>query len=150
MSGATPSLSPWSSLPFFLPSCRSCAVRRASLMGMSLCLAGAVLADDSQAERLASLPLEQLLQFQVDSVSRYAQQVASAPASVSIVTAQDIRSYGYRTLADVLQSMRGLYLSYDRNYAALGVRGFATPGDYNTRVLLLVDGMRLADPVYDQ
>ena len=36
--------------------------------------------------------------------------------------------------------MRGLYVSYDRAYHYLGTRGFATPGDYNTRVLLLVNG----------
>ncbi|RYF74002.1 MAG: TonB-dependent receptor, partial [Comamonadaceae bacterium] len=47
-------------------------------------------------------------------------------------------------------SMRGLYVSYDRSYHYLGTRGFATPGDYNTRVLLLVNGVRFNDNVYDQ
>ncbi len=46
--------------------------------------------------------------------------------------------------------MRGLYVSYDRAYHYLGTRGFATPGDYNTRVLLLVNGVRLNDNLYDQ
>src|SRR5581483_2563224 len=55
-----------------------------------------------------------------------------------------------RTLADVLQTVRGFFLTYDRNYSSLGVRGFARPGDYNTRILLLVDGHRLNDNIYDQ
>lgn len=99
---------------------------------------------------IASLPLEQLMQMEVTTASRYAQTALEAPAVVSVVTAEDIRLFGYRTLAEVLGSMRGLYASYDRSYHYLGTRGFATPGDYNTRVLLLVNGVRFNDNLYDQ
>ena len=78
------------------------------------------------------------MQMQVTTASRYEQTALEAPAAVSVVTADDIQLFGYRTLADVLAGMRGLYVSYDRSYHYLGTRGFATPGDYNTRVLLLV------------
>ena len=99
---------------------------------------------------IAQLPLEQLMQMEVRTASRYAQTALEAPAVVSVVTADDIRLFGYRTLAEVLGSMRGLYVSYDRSYHYLGTRGFATPGDYNTRVLLLVNGVRFNDNLYDQ
>jgi iron complex outermembrane receptor protein len=69
---------------------------------------------------------------------------------VSIVTREEIDTYGYRTLADVLRGVRGFYVTSDRNYSYLGVRGFLRPGDYNTRVLLLVDGHRLNDNIFDQ
>ena len=85
----------------------------------------------------------------VVSASRYRQKVSEAPASVAIVSARDIQRYGYRTLADILRSVRGFYTTYDRNYQYLGVRGFGRPGDYNTRILLLVDGHRLNDAIYD-
>jgi iron complex outermembrane receptor protein len=45
--------------------------------------------------------------------------------------------------------VRGLYVSDDSNYSYLGVRGFLRPGDYNTRVLVLLDGHRLNDNIYD-
>ncbi len=90
------------------------------------------------------------MQMEVRTASRYAQTLLEAPAAMSVVTADDIRTFGYRTLADILNGMRGLYTSYDRSYHYLGMRGFATPGDYNTRVLLLVDGVRYNDNVYDQ
>jgi outer membrane receptor protein involved in Fe transport len=99
---------------------------------------------------IAHLPLEQLVQMEVRTASRYTQTTLEAPALVSVVTADDIRLFGYRTLAEVLGSMRGLYVSYDRSYHYLGTRGFATPGDYNTRVLLLVNGVRFNDNLYDQ
>ena len=72
-----------------------------------------------------------------------------APASVSIVNKDEIKKYGYRNLADILRSVRGFFVTNDRNYQYLGVRGFNRPGDYNTRFLLLVDGHRLNDGLYD-
>ena len=85
----------------------------------------------------------------VYSASKYEQKVTQAPAFVSIVTADEIRKYGYRTLADALRSLPGFYLTYDRSYSYLGARGFSRPGDYNTRFLILVDGVRINDSVYD-
>ena len=102
---------------------------------------------------LADLSLEQLVNVQVDSVygaSKYEQKVTQAPASVSIITADEIKKFGYRTLTDVLRGVRGLYVSNDRNYSYLGFRGFQRPGDYNTRVLVLLDGHRMNDNVFDQ
>lgn len=119
------------------------------------CAADAAGGDDRQAsasevQQLASLPLDTLLDLQVTGAARYAQRQSQTAASVSVVTAAEIRAFGYRTLADVLRSVRGLTVADDRSYAYLGVRGFYAPGDYNTRVLLLVDGNRLNDNVYDQ
>lgn len=84
----------------------------------------------------------------VFGASKYEQRVEEAPASVSIVSADEIRKYGYRTLADVMRSQRGMYVSYDRNYTYLGVRGFSRPTDYNSRVLLLIDGHRTNENIY--
>jgi iron complex outermembrane receptor protein len=103
-----------------------------------------------EADELMNLPLESLLNFEISAASRFAQKASEAPSAVTVVTADDIRAYGYRTFADILRSIRGLYVTYDRNYNYIGVRGFARAGDYNTRVLLLVDGYRVTDNVYDQ
>jgi iron complex outermembrane receptor protein len=96
------------------------------------------------------LSLQELLATEVVSTaSKFRQEVREAPASISVVTSDDIRRHGHRTLAEVLKSVRGFYTTNDRNYSYVGVRGFARPGDYNTRVLLLLDGHRLNDAVYD-
>jgi outer membrane receptor for ferrienterochelin and colicin len=85
----------------------------------------------------------------VFTASKYEQKVTAAPSTVSIVTAAEIRKYGYRTLADILRSLRGFQTSYDRQTQYLGVRGFGRPGDFNTRILLLIDGVRYNNNIFD-
>ena len=84
----------------------------------------------------------------VFGASRYEQPLAEAPSSVSVVTADDIRRFGYRTLAEILSSVNGFFSTDDRNYTYLGVRGFARTGDFNSRMQVQIDGHAINDPVY--
>ena len=97
---------------------------------------------DARAAGLLDMPLEQLMTMEVQSASKYVQPAIDAPAAVAQITADDIRTYGYRTLGEIIAAMPGLYTSYDRYFTYVGTRGFARPGDYNSRILLLIDGIR--------
>ena len=130
---------------------------RSAIISLALALPAAALAQDANAaapqQQAPPMSLEDLMRVQVEPVfgaSKRLQPVTEAPASVTIVTADDISRYGFRTLADILRSVRGFYVTYDRNYSYIGARGFALPGDYNTRVLILVDGHRMNDNIYEQ
>lgn len=92
--------------------------------------------------------LDSLLTTRINAASKYAQTSAEAPASVTILTSDDLQRFGYRTLSQALESVRGFYVTNDRNYSYLGVRGFSRPGDYNNRVLLLVDGHTINDQTW--
>jgi len=108
--------------------------------------------DKSATPDLLDQSLEDLMAIHVDSVygaSGFRQKVTDAPASVTIITSEEIQKHGYRTLADVLRNVRGFYVTYDRNYSYLGVRGYGPPGDYNSRIALMIDGHRLNDNIYD-
>ena len=106
--------------------------------------------DLASIEDVEALSLADLLERPIVAASRYEQKPASSPTLVSSVDSEQITALGYRSLGEALRSMRGVYLSNDRNYSYLGTRGFAVPGDYNTRFALSIEGHRINDPVYGQ
>ena len=123
------------------PSC----VRPAALC---LALAGAWPALSAPAD-LTTLSLEQLLDVNVIGASKYEQKQNEVAAAVSVITRQEIKAFGWRTLDEALTSLPGVHLTYDRQYTYLGTRGFGLPGDYNTRLLITINGNRVNDPAFD-
>ena len=99
---------------------------------------------------LSDVSLEELGNIQVYSASKHMQSASEAPASVTVVTADEIQKYGYRNLADVLRSVPGFYVTYDRDYTFVGVRGFGRLGDWNSRILVLIDGHRSNNNILGQ
>lgn len=82
---------------------------------------------------------------EVTAASRQTQAVEDAPASVTLISAEEIRAFGYQSLYDALGGTRGIYQSNDRVYEYLGVRGFSRQGDYGNRLLTTLDGHSLND-----
>ena len=131
---------------------RSHRVWRLVVVGVALLLfwtpvaAGAT--DDADAD-LLDMSIEELLELEVVTASKKKQTIAEAPAFTHVITREQILRYGYRTVGEALWSLIGLYVNTDLVYGYSGVRGFARAGDYNTRILVLFDGQRMNDPLYD-
>jgi outer membrane receptor protein involved in Fe transport len=81
----------------------------------------------------------------VRAASKSLVAVDEAPASITVLSQEELRAFGWRTLAEALSGVRGIFLTDDRTYTYLGVRGFSPPGDLNTRVLILWDGHAMND-----
>ena len=129
----------------------SSATRRIpASLGMMLLSHRYSAAAQQSPQDLGEASLEELGSIQVYSASKHLQSASDAPSSISVVTADEIQRYGYRSLADILESVRGFYITYDRDYTFIGVRGFGRLGDWNSRVLLLVDGHRINNNVDGQ
>jgi outer membrane receptor protein involved in Fe transport len=129
-------------------------IRSALFFGVALLAAPTCRSDDTppvdSANRdLDSLTLEQLMDIQVVGAALHPQTLNDAPASVTIITAEDIRKYGYRTIGEALSAVRGFYLSNNRTYETMGVRGFNLPGDYGSHLLVMVNGHNMADNIFD-
>lgn len=116
---------------------------------LALTLAVLALAAPSLRAEEEPASLAEMLDVKISSAAKYEQTVRNAPAAVTIITEREIRQFGYTTLAEVLDHVRGFYTSYDRNYGYLGARGFGRPADYNSRILLLVNGHPFNDNFYD-
>jgi iron complex outermembrane receptor protein len=120
------------------------------LISASLAVAQQPTPPPKRAIDTLTMDLEQLMKIEVVVAgSKRAQEARDVASFVSVVSAADIRQHGYRTLADVLRTLPGFYVTNDRNYSYLGVRGFSRPGDWNSRILILLNGLRTNDNVYD-
>ncbi|MCZ6633318.1 MAG: TonB-dependent receptor [bacterium] len=102
----------------------------------------------AQEAGMVDITLDELLNLKISTVAKYEQTTREAPASVTIITSKDIDLYGYQTLEEVFKGIRGFYVSNDRNYSYVGIRGFSRPTDYNNRVLLLLNGHTLNESIW--
>ena len=104
--------------------------------------------DSVLVKDLFDMSLEDLLNIEITTASKYEQTIFEAPSSVTIITSNEIRDFGYNTLNEALNSQKGFYSSYDRNYSYIGNRGFGRPSEYNNRSRLLLNGHTLNENVY--
>jgi len=84
----------------------------------------------------------------VIGAARHEQRQDDAPSSVTVITAEEIALYGYNNLVDILRTQRSFYAFDDGEWSYVGVRGFLRPGEWNARILILIDGHPMREPIY--
>jgi outer membrane receptor for ferrienterochelin and colicins len=95
---------------------------------------------------MSGVDIQSLLDLSVEAVTRRVERASEAPATVFVLTGDDIRRQGFRTVDEVLGSVPGLF-SYPGRFPQVGVRGLGVIGDYSTRLLVLIDGHPLNNSV---
>lgn len=116
-------------------------------------------ADVAEATDEAGLPsLEELTRqslpgvvrdVEVSTGSRFSQGATRAPTLTYVVTAEMIRAFGLRSMSDILRVLPGLYVSENTIFSYVGARGLGRPGDFNGRLLVLLDGVRVNQNIHD-
>lgn len=117
------------------------------LGGVLLSAPFAVFANEhSDAAQLADLSLEELLNMEITSLTRKAEDLASAPAAVFVISQADIQRSGARTIPDLLRMVPGMQVAQlDSNKYAVTARG--ANGRFANKLLVLMDGRNLYSPL---
>lgn len=84
----------------------------------------------------------------VVSASLHPKAAARAPATVHVVTSEDIKASGAQTIWDALRAVPGVEVAQTRAFQAeVGIRGLNNP--LNNRVLVLLDGRTVLNANFD-
>jgi iron complex outermembrane receptor protein len=104
----------------------------------------------SAQERGASLfdlSIEELGQVRVTSVSRRAEALNEAAASVYVITAADIRRSGVASIPEALRLAPGVEVARNgSNEWTISMRGFSS--DLSNKLLVLIDGRSVYSPLF--
>src|SRR5688500_9423013 len=68
------------------------------------------------------------------------QSLGNVASAVTVVSGDRLRRFGYRTVGEAISAVAGVYVADNRISYSVGIRGMQIPGDFNTRILVLVDG----------
>ena len=100
-----------------------------------------------KADELADLSLEELANIEVTSVSRRAERLVDAPASVYVISAEDIRRSGVTSLPEALRLAPNLQVArVDARQYAITARGFNNT--IANKLLVLIDGRAVYTPLF--
>jgi iron complex outermembrane receptor protein len=118
---------------------------------IGLIAAVAMLSSSALSNTLADtslMDIESLLDVKVSTAAKYQQTIRCAPASVTVITCDEIKDYGWLNVYEALSSQAGFFGRNDRNYNYIGVRGFERPTSYNNTILQLIDGHMINESIY--
>ncbi|MCF7972554.1 MAG: TonB-dependent receptor [Phycisphaerae bacterium] len=96
---------------------------------------------------LTSIPFEELMDMDVSLVSKQEEKQSTAPASVFVLSNEDIRRSGHQSIPEVLRMVPGIHVAkIDSNKWAITSRGFNSM--YADKLLMLIDGRSVYTPLY--
>jgi len=96
---------------------------------------------------LSEASLEQLMDIEVVSVTRRPQPKSRTAAAVYVITAEEIRRSGARSIPELLRMVPGLHVArINTSQWVIATRG--TNSQYSNRMLVMVDGRALSTSIY--
>ncbi|HWA14354.1 MAG TPA: TonB-dependent receptor [Burkholderiales bacterium] len=98
---------------------------------------------------LADLSLEELGQVEVTSVSKRRERILDAPASIYVISHDEIRRSGATSLAQALRLAPNLQVAQvNASQYAITARGFNNSNNLGNKLLVLIDGRTVYSPIY--
>ena len=98
-------------------------------------------------EAIKKLSLEQLMNIQVTSVSKHAEKLVDVASAIQVITQEDIRNSGAKTLPEALRLASNLQVAQvNSSQWAISARGFDNV--LANKLLVLIDGRTVYTPLY--
>ncbi len=96
----------------------------------------------TDVETLHDMSIEELMNIEIVTAGKTAQKLADVPASVIIVTRDEIQKQGYHTLEEVITNIPGFYgiNDYGEGGMMFGIRGFWS-GVPNDKIIILINNV---------
>ncbi len=98
------------------------------------------LGDDAPSSSASLLAATSAEEDVVVGAAKREQSLGNVASAVTVVSGDRLRRFGYRTVGEAVAAVAGVYLVDNRLSYSIGIRGLQIPGDFNTRILVLVDG----------
>lgn len=120
-----------------------------------LCIAASLIAFSCQVQATPPAPdesndflnlsLEDLINVEVITSSKYLEKSIDSPANIHVITAKQINDRGYKNIEDLLRNLPGVDLqeyAVEGNYNVVTMRGSKN----NNKFIILKDGIRISTP----
>lgn len=95
---------------------------------------------DTDFEDLLTLSLDELMQVEVYTASQENEKAAKSPASISVITAQQIKEWGIINLHDAISLLPGIVKGETNLGQTTQTFRGVTPGLFNNKSLYLING----------
>ncbi len=101
----------------------------------------------SACQDIFQMNIKQLMNVQVESVSKAKEDIIKSASAVYIITSEDIKKSGVTTLPDLFKSVPGVdVVRVDSNKWGVAVRGFN--GVFSNKLMVLVDGVNIYNHLF--
>jgi outer membrane receptor for ferrienterochelin and colicin len=101
--------------------------------------------EKKKIDKYFNMTLQEMMEIEIVTASRTPEKVSDIPASIVLITREDIETYGYLTLAEILENIPGLYGINDYEGGNnFGVRGFWS-GVTNDNMIIMINGVSHVD-----
>ncbi len=104
-------------------------------------------ATEERAEQLKQMSLEELMELEITTASRFPQAVSEVPAAIRVIRQDELRRAGVRTLPEALRLATGIHVArFDSRTWAISSRGLNA--QTANKLLVLIDGRSVYTPLF--
>jgi len=118
----------------------------------AVCLTPATARAQTSIQALRELPIEELANLEVMSVSKRPEDIAQAPAAIYVITSEDILRSGATSVPEMLRLAPNLQVAQTSAsryvITARGFNGVPANQNFSNKLLVLIDGRSVYSPLF--